>query len=210
MFQSFRALQLTTMVAICAAFSGVASAQNSQITFDPAATTVAVFPVINLGAEKDANFKAGQTKAASESLHKQFADRGFKVLDDKIVEEALAAAKIDLNDEEQHSRQNMLKIGDAAKADLAVFVVINKTSWKNNQNFFTNAKEGHAKITIWLLDVKHQAPILSAKPMDGKHSEAEVFRNSVKPSEQIMKACAQAVKQVLADTLKPYPIIVQK
>jgi hypothetical protein len=210
MHKTLKTIKLVSIVALFATLSAGALAQGGTSAYDPGSTTVAILPVINAGAEKDPNFKAGQTKAAFEALHKQFLDRGFKVVDDKVIEDAIAAAKVDLNDEEQQSKQTILNIGTAAKADLVAFVVINKVNWNSQINLFATTKQGHAKMTMWLLDVKTQTPILSAKPQEGKHSEPEVFRNSVKPSELIIKACADGVKQSLAKILKPYPITAQK
>ena len=128
-----------------------ASAQQSEQRYEPSATLVAVLPVINLSGEKDARFKAEQVKAASEALHKQFSDRGFRLVDDRAVEDAAAAAKVDLTDEEQHTRSTILSLGAAVKADLVVFVVIERVWSKGVTKFFTVTSEGHAKVNTWLI-----------------------------------------------------------
>lgn len=206
MYRHLRAFKPVAILTLTTALSVVANSQGAAPTYDPANTTVAILPVINLGTEKDASFKAAQTKAVGDELHKQFADHGFKELDDKAIEDAIASLSLNLTDEEQHNRATILNIGNAAKADLAVFVVINKVYWKRDMGFFTSTKEAHSKISLWLVDLKAKKAILNAKSQESKLGQAEFFRNSVKTSDLIVKACAKAVKDALADTLKPYPV----
>ncbi len=209
-FNSSRAFLVTAFVAATTAGNGWVQTQDASAVYVPGATSVAVLPVVNVSGEPDPNFKAGQIKAVSDQLRKEFATRGFKVLDDKIITDAVTTSKIDLTDEEQHSRKMVITVGASVKADLAVFVVINKVYTKSNEHFFTSDKEGHAKITIWLVDVKQQKPLLSAKSQESKQGSAEFFANSVKGSEQIFAACSSAVKAALAVPLKPYAVAKEK
>ena len=59
-------------------------------------------------------------------------------LDDKSVTDAMGMVNVDFADEAQRKRKPILEIGAASKADLAVFVVINKV--------FDNLDGGHANI----------------------------------------------------------------
>jgi TolB-like protein len=199
---------------LLAAIGTAACAQDSSAVYVPSQTAVAVLPVINLSGERTPKFAEGQAAAVSRELHKQFADRGFHVLDDQAVTDAIASCKADLNDEEQYSRQTFASIGAAAKADLVVFVTIDKVSWKLNQGFFSANTEGHAKITAWLIDVKQQTPLLSAKRFENKYGGGTaanvLFGATEKGSRQIEGACAGVVRDALAEPLKPYPAANQK
>jgi TolB-like protein len=170
----------------------------------PAETRVAILPVVNASGEKDGAQAEKQARAASDELNKQFASRGFTVVDDKAVSDAIAGAGIQLTDEEQRSSASYLRIGADAKADLVVMVVIEKVSQKINRSFFTVAFEGRARITLAAYDVKKSAPFIKTTVKEVKAGAGEIVATT-KGSANILAACGKAVREVLDAPLKPYP-----
>ncbi len=195
---------LPTVCALLLPTLVMASAQDKTVTtYTPATTTVAILPVVNSGGEKNEGYKAKQTENGGKELVKEFTEHGFKTADDAAVAKAIADLKIDLSDEEQQKRENMLKIGQAVNADLVVFAVITDTSQQMHQNVFSNNREGKAKVKMWLLDVKGQSPIFSAVTSEGK-SGGSYFSGLDKGSARIVRAVANAERDSLKDFFKPY------
>src|SRR5258708_232741 len=71
-------------------FRAPVRAVDNVTTYVPAQTTVAVLPVINISGEKGQKAKAAEAQAAFDQIHKEFSDRGFRVLDDKAVADAMS------------------------------------------------------------------------------------------------------------------------
>jgi TolB-like protein len=179
--------------------------QDSGQRYDPSKTRVAVLSVVNMGGERDAKFKAGQTKSTSDELHEEFARRGFVMVDDSAVTAAATTAKVDLEDEEQQTKANMLAVGAAVKADIVAFAVINQVGSKSGMNLFTMTCEGYGKVTVWVLDVSKQAALLDAAAHKSSARREAFFRGQAKYSDLIMQACAHAVRDDLKPILKDYP-----
>jgi hypothetical protein len=194
------------VVALTCVVMTTTRAQEAPDHYEPANTRVAILPVINLSGEKNAGFREKQIQATREALHNAFGDRGFVIVDDKSIEDAATAAKIDLNDEEQHTRSTIVNLGNSVKADLVAFVVINKVWSKQITNFFSATDEGYAKIAIWLIDLKTEKAILNGIPHQSKEKREAYFRGQEKFSDLIARACGKAVRESLTPILKPYPI----
>ena len=193
--------------ALLAATIGSAAAQNEKNEkYDVARTTVAILPVVNTSGEKDAAQKVKQAESAQTELVKRWTERGFAAVENGAVQKAIADLKIDLNDEEQQKRANLISIGKAVKADLVMFVVITDVSQRTSVNIFSTTREGKAKLKAWLLDVNSEKQMFSAKVCEGKSTGGH-FGMLEKGSERIVLAAANGIRDLLKDFFQPYPVV---
>lgn len=177
----------------------------AQKQFVPASTKVAILPSLNTSQEKDAKQRDAQREAVDKALAEAFAARGFVVLDSTAIQNALASTKIDLADEENQKRANLFEIGRACGADIVVFVNITNVAQALHANFFVANREGTAALKTWVLETEGEKAPLSAKILSSK-SGGSYFAELDKGSSRIVRACVNAVRQGLADYLKPYPV----
>lgn len=175
-------------------------------TFDPKTTTIALVPVLNLSGEKWAELKERQCQRGNAFLSEQFGNRGFTVLPSAVVQSQIEGLKIDFADEEQQKRAVLYDLGRKLKADLVVMVVITDTSQRTIQQFLSSKKEGTAKLKLWLIDVKKEQPILSAKAVEGK-SGGGFFAGLDKGSDRQVIAVANGLRDGLKDFFSRYPEI---
>lgn len=170
---------------------------------NPAATRVALLPVIDTTGEKE-DQRRDQANAVRMELISQFTERGFSVVDEAQVAKAIADRKIDLSDEENQRRGPIYEIGKAAGADLVVFVLVTQAYAKIKKNLFTEEREGLAKTKTWLLDVKAEKPILSGYVWEGKSTGGSgPFTKSNRG--RMGAAAGNSIRDVLNDVLKAYP-----
>jgi histidinol phosphatase-like enzyme len=175
----------------------------------PAQTRVLILPVINQSGEKDRKQRADQIAAGQKEVEKQFRSRGFQISEHAVVEKTLADLKIDLTDEENHNRSTLYKIGEAQNADIVAFVVITNVDQKRVQRPFgddDHQLESRANIKIWVLDVKHQQPLLSAFRQEAQAKNI-LFASFDSGARLIRKAVEGAVRDSLKETLAPYPVV---
>ena len=176
--------------------------------YNPATTTVAILPVIDKTGVKMEKQRIAQIENGKKTLAEQFSRHGFKLVDDSAVARAVADLKINLDDEEEHRRETVYKIGRAVNADLVVFLVVTETRQQLKRSFFSEEKEGLAKIKIWFLDVKRESPILSAVVKEGKAAGKTFLGPAFESgSDRMANAVSNATKQVLEDFFKPYPVV---
>lgn len=182
-------------------------AQAEETRYDPAATTVALLPVIDKTGEKLAERRKLQADTGTKNLIELFARRGFKLADPEAVTKAISDLKIDLDDEEDYRRANFYQIGKAVNADLVIFVVIQETREDTKTSLFKGAeKQGRATVKMWLLDVKRETPILSAVVKEGKAAGAGAFLGgALQGTQRRANAVGNAIKEQLEAFLKPYP-----
>lgn len=203
--------------------------------FEPADTTVALIPVLNLSGEKWEDLKLKQVAKGDEFLRETFSARGFKVVDPALLTGKIEDLKIDLTDEEEQKRATLYRIGRAVGADLIVCALITDTDQSVHRfldlddpalacctspdgilpsigdlanrlldPFLPARKEGKVKIKLWLLDVKREVPILSAKTAEGR-STGGYFAFLDKGSKHQVIAVANALGDLLKGFLKDYP-----
>lgn len=200
--KAFVAVAVALMVGLGLLSPGPARAQKQ---FVPSSTKVAILPTLNTSQEKDAKQRDAQREAVDKSLAEAFSSRGFVVLDAGVVQNAIASSKIDLADEENHKRATLFTIGRACGADVIVFVNITNVSQALHQNFWAANREGTASLKTWVLETEGEKAPLSAKVLSSK-SGGSYFAGLDKGSSRIVRACANAVRQGLADYLKPYAV----
>ena len=195
-------------LALILAFLAVnATAQDkTSIKYALDSTTVAIVPLINASGEKDSNFKARQIESGLNYLTKAFTDRGFKLTEQTAIAKAIGDLKIDLNDEENHNKATLYKLGKEVNADLIVFAVITSIEQHMENKVFVVTKEGRATVKMWLLDVKNETPLLSAVTKQGK-SGGPGFADFKKGSDEIIHAVANGERDLLKEFFKPYPLL---
>jgi hypothetical protein len=166
---------------------------------------VALLPVVNLSGEKDAKQRRDQILKAEDELNRQFGRRGFTVLPRAEVERALADAKLDLTDEENHNRATLFGVGKALNADLIVFVVITDVDQRRVQTAFDiDEMVGKAKTKTWLLSVPDGVALLSAYRQESQ-SRSNLAPSFDSGARLIRKSVEGTVRDALADFLKQYP-----
>ena len=178
--------------------------QSSIPTYVPAETTVAILPVVSAtgGAEQAQNER--ETTQAFRELVKEFTKHGFKLIPDKEIASVIQETKTDMTDEEQQKRGTLYKIARLLKADIIVFAMVTDTKQVEVEKFFSNTKEGQAKVKFWMLDVKKEVAIKSAKETLGKsHGRYYAERTG---RALIARACGDAVENAFKLFFKPYPI----
>jgi hypothetical protein len=203
--------------------------------YKPRETRIAVVPLINATELKWEDLKQRQVDRGNEFLREEFAKRGFELVDQKKVNEALEKLEIDMSDEEQQKRDTLYTLGREVEADLVVFALIFETDQKLHKILDIGSpvacvepygdilptigdigqkiidpvmpaqREGKAKLKLWLLDVKKEKPILSAKKAEGK-SKGGYFAFFDKGSKRQVAAVANALETLLKDFFKPYPV----
>jgi hypothetical protein len=173
--------------------------------YTPTQTRIVLLPVVNLSGEKDKKQRLDQTKKASEELFKQFNDRKFIVISDAEVRNTLDDLEIDVEDEENHNRTTLYKIGEKLNTDLVAFVVIQSVEQRrtNQGGSRNNSDDGElvasAVIKIWLLDVQGKKRILSAY-----RQEAQAKNNTFASLDSGARLIRKSVEGAVRDSLKDF------
>jgi hypothetical protein len=187
-------------------------AQNDQVAIStavaathkyvPANTRVAILPVIDRSGEKD-DQRRDQANAVKMEAYDQFFQRGFQLIDEVAVSKAVTDSGINFDDEEEHRKDSLYKIGKELNADLVMFVVVDQAYSKLKQNLFGNQREGLAKTRTWLVDVKDQKPLLSAFIREGK-STGNAGLGSKGNRSHMGAACSNATRDTLNAVLTSF------
>jgi len=159
---------------------------------------VAIVPVISTSGEKWADLTARQISKSNEYLKDQFLKRGFSVVPDTEVTQAMGELKIDFTDEEQQKRATLFDLARKVKADFIIFGVITATDQKKQARVFYRDVEGRADVKVWLLDVLNEKPILSAKTFIGR-SGGDRLSFDNKCSDRQIQAPSNAFRDALKD-----------
>lgn len=208
------------------------SAAGGSPDYDPANTRVAIIPLVNASEEKWEELKQKQVDRGNEVLHESFIIRGFQVIDQATIADAMHRLDIDLSDEEQQKRDTLYRLGNEVGANLIVFALVTGTEQKVRDlislveppvvsvgpippidditkrvlsPFIPARREGNAKLKLWLLDVQKQKAIITAKTAQGR-SIGGYFAFLDKGSKRQVAAVGDALKLLLKDFFKPYPI----
>lgn len=174
---------------------------RDSLRYAPEKTTVALVPAVNASGEKWDEARAKQTRRATDEMRRDFEARGFRVLEAADVEDAVKATDADLNDEEQQNRATLFRIGREAKADLVAFAVITDVRQEPLSSGANPTLEGKARVKVWLLDVRDELPLLSARTFEGGSRDG-----LIRGSERIIRAVGFAARNALKEFLKPYPV----
>ena len=167
--------------------------------------TITLIPASNLSSEKWAELKENQVKKIAEYLNETLTPRQFVISSADSVSTQLTALKIDLSDEEQPKRAPLLQIGKVLNVDFVLYEQVMNTEQKQQERFLYKDLEGICEVKIWLIDVKAEKAILSAKTFVGRSGGARLSADH-KGSERQIQAAANAVANGLKDFLKQFPI----
>ena len=173
----------------------------------PAATKVALIPVVNASGEAWPEAKLKQAARGDEELHALFEERGFSLVPDADVRSAVDALHVDLADEEQQKRDTLYQIGRKAGADLVAFVVITDVDQRKVTKFLVSSTEGKAKMKMWLLDAKAEKPLLSAKLFEGSSKSGGMLEIGEKGSARKQLAVANGLRDNTKEFFRDYPIV---
>jgi len=169
-----------------------ASTASQQKPYDPPNTKVALIPFAN-GAGGGVD-QADACQGGTERIRETFAKRGFQVLDDKAVAEAVKNARLDFADPEERKKENFQRIGEALGADLVVSGLL--------LYFKTDAGRSFVRIELKVYDTHdkvYRVRIVQAgtTKVRGMFPNAQDFRR---------RALGNAIDEALKDFLKPYPV----
>ncbi len=184
------------------------AAQDDTTRYDPATTTIAILPCVDRTGEKVKEWRDRQAGAAYRNAIEQFAQRGFKIADKAEIAKAIADLKLNLDDEEDHRRENFYKVARAVNADLVLFCFVVETREdKKNGGVFGGGDEiqGRATVKTWLLDAKKEQKILSADVKEGKAAGKSKLFGTNEGRGRRVNAVGNAVKEQLEPLLKQYP-----
>ncbi len=165
---------------------------------EPALPSVAIVPVVNVSSEKWAELKTAVTERAQTTLEEQLSYRKVKVTPKLEVEAACKELQLDFSDEEFWTRANLSSVGQKVGADYVAFVVVLRQQQRVKTNFFTSAPEGEVEIKFWVLNIKENKPIFSAKTASEK-ARPHSFLGVAKGSDQQKTAADRAVTNALKD-----------
>jgi hypothetical protein len=185
-----------------AAFGQGQGVINEMPQTEPSATTIAVLPVIDLTGEKD-DQKRDQINGVTREATDQLRQRGFQLSDSEAVKKAIAELKFDFNDEEFHRRDNILKVGEAVKADYVFFIVIVQSYAKDRRTAFANHVEGLGKTKSWLLSTSDGKPVLSAYVWEGKSSGVRDIGQKGNRS-RMADGCTNSIRDVINLVFREY------
>jgi len=178
--------------------SSWALAQNSQ-------PSIALLPAQNLSSEKWEELKTNQVKKIAEYLNETFTQRGFTIARGDDMTKLMADMKLDFSDEEQPKRAPLLELGKKLHVDYVLYEQVMSTEQKQQDRFLYKDIEGTCEVKMWLIDVKTEKAVLSAKSFVGRSGGARLSYDH-KGSERQIQAAANAVGNGLKDFLKPFPV----
>jgi 2-keto-3-deoxy-galactonokinase len=163
------------------------------------APTIAFIPGLNLSGEKNKDLMRRQSERISGYLNKEFSKKGFNVVPEATVLEAIKTLKIDLEDEEEYRKANFFAIAKEVKADyIYVPVIVNSEQKQQDRDLYTD-REGRTDVKTWFLDVKNEKAIISAKMFLGRSGGLRIV---LRPSDRQVQATENAVSESLREVWK--------
>jgi hypothetical protein len=181
---------------VAAVLSTPQSAVQEKRTYAPQMTKVAVIPTVNLSGEKDEAQAESQRASGDKALRELFGRRGFTLVPEEIVVEALAQMKVDTKDEEQHRRAVLMDIGKRCGADLVAFAVVKHVTQHLHRGWWVDRRQGRAQVKLWVLDVPTSQPLVSGVTTEGESGGA-FFAEFDKGSARMVLAVANAIRDTL-------------
>jgi TolB-like protein len=169
-----------------------ASTASQQKPYDPPNTKVALIPFANgAGGSVD---QADACQGGTQRIREAFASRGFQVLDDKAVAEAVKKAHVDFADPEDRKKEKFQEVGEALEADLVVSGLL--------LYFKTDRTRPFVRIELKVYDTRDKVYRVRAvqagtTKVRGLFANAQDFRR---------RALGNAIDEALKDFLKPYPV----
>ena len=164
-----------------------------------AAPTVAFIPGLNLSGEKNKDLMQRQSEKVSKFLTREFSKKGYNVVSEAAVMEAIKSLNIDLTDEEEYRKANFFAIAKEVKADyIYVPVIVNSEQKQQDRDLYTD-REGRTDVKAWFLDVKEEKAVFSGKIFIGRSGG---LRLTLRPSDRQVQAAENAVSESLKEAWK--------
>ncbi len=198
-------MKLLMVLLLSVAFMGLLVKPQAKISaqYIPGQTTIAVLPSVNTTTDKWKQLIIEEGEYARMHVYKMFTMRGFQSIDPSKVDNAISKLNIDMNDENQWSKDNFVSIGKESGADLVAFVLIKQVQAKNVGNFLISWKESDAQIEVWLLDVNDGKMLIDDKSARGKAKAST--GETIKPRD--LRAVKFAVEDAYKKWLSSYPLL---
>lgn len=203
-------LFVVSSVAVQARCAGTTSTQEGDLQASAgksSAPSIAIVGVLNLSGEKWEELKKKQVRAVIDYLHTEFQKRGFSITPGHTVTQCLTDMKLDMNDEENHRRSVLYEIGRRLDVDFVLFGVIVSTRQHERTRFLYTDIEGETQAKIWLLDVRHELPVVNAKTVTGRSGGYRGAPLLIKGSDRQVQSAINAFRDALLDFLKGFPVI---
>lgn len=140
-----------------------------------------------------------QKEKISGFLTKEFTKRGYTIVSEASILEAIKTLKIDLKDEEEYRKANFFAIAKEVKADYIFVPVITNSEQKQQDRDLYTDREGRTDVKTWFLDAKEEKAILSAKIFIGRSGG---LRFNLRPSDRQVQAAENAVAESLREAWK--------
>ncbi|MEI7578261.1 MAG: hypothetical protein WCK51_15340 [Armatimonadota bacterium] len=164
-----------------------------------ATTTIAFIPGLNLSGEKNKDLMQRQSEKVAKFLSREFTKKGYQVVPEASVLEAIKALKIDLTDEEEYRKANFFALAKEVKADyIYVPVIVNSEQKQQDRDLYTD-REGRTDVKAWFLDVKEEKAVFSGKLFIGRSGG---LRITLRPSDRQVQAAENAVSESLKEAWK--------
>lgn len=199
--------------AVCSGGIGKTLAQEGGLQTPvrkSSAPSIAIVGVLNSSGEKWEDLKQKQVKAVMDYLHMEFQKRGFNITPGHTVTQCLTDMKLDMNDEENHRRPVLYEIGRKLDVDFVLFGVIASTRQHERNRFLYTDIEGETQAKIWLLDVRHELPVVSAKTFTGRSGGYRGAPLLTKGSDRQVQSAINAFRDALSDFIKSFPMTQDK
>lgn len=188
-----RSFKFTNMTSTLLALAFLSQSQTV------AAPTVAFIPGLNLSGEKNKDLMQRQSEKVSKFLTREFSKKGYNVVSEATVMEAIKSLKIDLTDEEEYRKANFFAIAKQVKADyIYVPVIVNSEQKQQDRDLYTD-REGRTDVKAWFLDVKEEKAVFSGKMFIGRSGG---MRITLRPSDRQVQAAENAVSESLKEVWK--------
>lgn len=190
--------------------------EGQGTAYTPAATTVAVVPVVNITKskhpDKDAELQAKQAGEGSRALAEAFKKHAFQLTDPALVTAAMQANHFDATNQADWTADSLAGIGKAVHANLVVLMVITDTHQGFRHGFLVMGaqREGEAKTKLWLVDTQAQTAVIDGVAAAGK-AQASALQGwalggiGEGSSAYVLKAVDDAVNKSLTGFFKSYP-----
>ena len=208
-------VRLTIIMAASMLMAATASARPADAgevtsTYVPNGTRVAVLPFINLTGENTEEL-LDDVEMADHAAAALFMGRGFQVVDDTGVLEAMAKAGMPVHDRAERTPEQLSAVARRTNARLVVTgLLTDKRSTLARRGFglfTTYKKEGRAAAHVWVWDETAKAFVAEKSATGVTDSGGTFFVGTVQYSGLRSSALRIAVQDSLADLLEPYPVL---